>query len=275
MSESLLKRQVIPLSLTFLVCAVLIFLLWGEIHVLNHFTTTDILLSVRWYDVLVGFTIYIKTSIDFAIFIGRLMSRHDSWKSRIAIEVGTAIGNAAGTMIILLIWCFFKEIRWLLALMVLVAALVLFKLAEDSLEHVLEDGVGFPQVRRMAQWMKRWLGRGNKMVAPVLKYLLPHMEADNKPYPSLRALFLASLTIPFILGLDDFAGYVPLFSVVNVFGFSIGVFAGHMILNLLLYISPERTIRVVKNSIISLLGGIAFIGLGIWGLFEVIHLIGV
>lgn len=274
MSESLLKRQVLPLALTVVVFGVLVALLWGEIHLLNRFTATDILLQIHWIDVLVGLTIYLKTSIDFAIFIGRLMSKNTSWKSRIAIEVGTAIGNAAGTMLILLVWTFFKEIRWLLALMVFIAALVLFKMAEDSLEHVTDEGIGFPMFKRFARGMEKGLGRFNRLVAPVLKYILPHMEANDKPYPSIKALFLASLTIPFILGLDDFAGYVPLFSIVNVFGFAIGVFGGHMVLNLLLYLSPERTIRIVKNSLISFIGSIAFVGLGLWGLYEVIHIIG-
>jgi len=49
-------------------------------------------------------------------------------------------------------------------------------------------------------------------------------------------LCVFSFTVPFILGLDDFAGYVPLFDLINVFGFAIGVFSGHMFLNIMLYI---------------------------------------
>ena len=75
------------------------------------------------------------------------------------------------------------------------------------------------------------------------------------------------------MGLDDFAGYVPVFNVVNVFGFSIGVVVGHMLLNILLYLSPATTIRVVKNPVISFVGSLAFIGLAIWGIVEVVHLL--
>jgi hypothetical protein len=82
-----------------------------------------------------------------------------------------------------------------------------------------------------------------------------------------------SFTVPFILGLDDFAGYVPLFNVVNVFGFAIGVFLGHMVLNIFLYLSPKRTIQAVKNPIISLVGSIAFVLLAGWGLFEAYKLL--
>ena len=82
------------------------------------------------------------------------------------------------------------------------------------------------------------------------------------------------VTLHIILGLDDFAGYVPLFSVVSVFGFAIGVFAGHTILNILLYISPDHTTRLVKNPVFALAGSAAFVMLGAWGIVEVVKLIG-
>jgi hypothetical protein len=47
-----------------------------------------------------------------------------------------------------------------------------------------------------------------------------------------------------------------------------------MILNALLYISPERTIKAVKNPIISFLGSIAFVALAVWGFVEVVRIIG-
>ncbi len=274
MQESLFKRQILPLTLTVVVCAVLVGVLWLEIFGLNQLTATDIVLHIRWVDVVVGLTIYLKTSIDFAIFIGRLMEKNTDWKSRIAIEVGTALGNALGTMAILLVWTFFKEIRWLLALMVLIAALVLFKMAEDSLEHVTGDGASASPLKRFAHALETGLGRFNALVAPVLKFILPNLKATKEGSLRFWPLFLTSFTIPFILGLDDFAGYVPLFNVVNVLGFGTGVFLGHMVLNLFLYLSPSRTIKLVKNSIISFIGSIAFIGLGVWGLYEVIRIIG-
>ena len=87
-------------------------------------------------------------------------------------------------------------------------------------------------------------------------------------------LFAFSFSIPFILGLDDFAGYVPLFNVVNVFGFAIGVFLGHTLLNIFLFISPSHTITAVKNEYVSFVGTLAFIMLAFYGLFEVIRIVG-
>ena len=86
---------------------------------------------------------------------------------------------------------------------------------------------------------------------------------------AIWGLLASSFTIPFILGLDDFAGYVPVFDIVNVFGFSIGVIVGHMILNIFLFISPKNTIKAVKNPVVSILGSVAFVALALWGFYEV------
>ena len=274
MPQQILKNQILPLALTVIVAGVLTVLLYIEIVFLNRLTPSDIVLQVRWYDVAIGMTIYLKTAIDFAIYIGHLMDKNPGWKSRIAIEIGTAVGNAAGTMGILLVWTFFKEVRWLLALMVLLASLVLFKLAEDSLEHAKREEVSPSFFAKLVHAFERMLNRFNRLIAPALKYVIPHFGLKDGAGLKFWPLFAMSFTVPFILGLDDFAGYVPLFTIVNVFGFGIGVFAGHMILNAFLYVSPDRTIKAVKNPVIAFLGALAFIGLGIWGLIEVGRIIG-
>lgn len=274
-SEPFIKRQVIPLALTFAICGVLALLLYGEISLLNRFISEDIVLTIRWFDIIVGLAIYLKTSIDFAIYIGHLMTANRGWKARIAIELGTAIGNAAGTMAILAVWAFFKEVRWLLALMIFVAGLVLIHLAEESLEHAKIQDRKYPDwFRKTVSAFEKALDRVNKWIAPVLRYIVPHMSVSSERSFPFWKLFVFSFTVPFLLGLDDFAGYVPVFTIVNVFGFAVGVFAGHMVLNILLYLSPARTIRMVKNPVISFLGSVAFVILAVWGFIEVIRLIG-
>lgn len=269
-----LRDQAIALSLTVVTCALMIVILWLEILALNAFTGEKILLHVRISDILVGLTIYLKTSIDFAIFIGRLMDKNPGLKGRIGIEIGTALGNAMGTFAILLIWAFFKEVNWLLALMIVIAALVLVRLAQDSLDHVDTKNPRYPK------WFKvftigfdKILTSANKVFEPLLSKILPSHSLKVSKQKSFFALLAMSFTVPFILGLDDFAGYVPLFNIINVFGFAIGVFVGHMILNIFLYISPARTIKAVKNPIIALIGSIAFILLAIWGFIEAYKLL--
>ena len=82
-----------------------------------------------------------------------------------------------------------------------------------------------------------------------------------------------AFTVPFVLGLDDFAGYVPVFNIVNVFGFIVGVLLGHMILNIALYVSPRRTIATIENPVIAFVGGVAFVLLAGWGFVEAFRLI--
>ena len=153
------------------------------------------------------------------------------------------------------------------------ASLVLFKMAEGGLEHAKIEDRHFPRwFQRFVDLFEKYLDRLNRTIAPVLSRIMPEMTMRSTKRATFWSLLSLSFTIPFILGLDDFAGYVPLFSVVNVFGFSVGVFVGHMILNALLYLSPARTIKVVKNPVISLIGSFVFVGLGIWGLSEVVRL---
>lgn len=268
------QRQILPVSLTLVICAALTAILYIQILVLNRFTEDDILLQLRWGDVLIGLTVYLKTSVDFAIFIGNLMHANSGWKNRISIEFGTALGNALGTMIILAVWVLFKEVDWLLALMIIVAGFVLIKLAEDGLEHAMHSDREYPRFfKRMVRVTELTLQNINKTTRPVLKRILPEMSMKAEPRNGFFALLAFSFMVPFILGLDDFAGYVPLFSVINIFGFAVGVFIAHAVLNMFLFLSPERTIKIVKNPIISFVGSLAFVGIAVWGFYEAYHII--
>ena len=272
--KQILVNQIFPIFLTGIVFAVLCGLLWLEIHILNMFTATDISVGLRLGDVIIGMTVYLKTAIDFAMFIGQLMDKNPGTKGRIGIEIGTAVGNAAGTMAILLLWTFFKEVNWLLALMVILAGLVLIRLAQDSLDHTIEQKHIYPNwFKGVIEALDRALKLIDKVTGPVLDRIVPSHKLKVSKQKTFWGLFALAFTVPFILGLDDFAGYVPLFNVVNVFGFGVGVFLGHMVLNIALYISPKRTIRTVKNPIVSFVGSVAFVILAGWGFYEAFRLL--
>ena len=260
-------QQIVPLVLTVVILAVLTVILYAFIFLIDAFHFGEnIVLIARPVDVMVGLTIYLKTSIDFAIFMGRLMSANPGWKNRIALEIGTALGNALGTLVVIAIWIIFKEVELLLALMVFLAALVLFELAHGGLEHFASWEGGTTFKRYTYLFLHHSLDIILKFIDPVLRRIMPDLSAKMQGKASLnwKQLFMFSMSIPFILGLDDFAGYVPLFSVINVYGFAIGVFLGHTILNIALFISPSRTIVAVKNEYVSFLGTLAFIGLALY-----------
>lgn len=271
---TLFQRQFLPISLTLVVCALMIALIYGEIHILNRFTGHDIGTIVRWPDILIGLTVYLKTSIDFALFMGNLMHENTGWRNRISIEIGTALGNALGTMAVLFVWVIFKEFEWLLALMVLLAAIVLFKLAEDGLVHAVRSDREYPFFfREIVHGVEVFLRHINWFTRPIVRIIMPNISLNSGPRGGFWPLFFFSITIPFVLGLDDFAGYVPLFSLINVFSFTIGAFVAHALLNMFLYLSPDRTTRIVRNPIISFIGSLAFIGLAAWGIYEVLRIL--
>lgn len=266
--------QALPLALTAVVFFVLFLSLYLLILLLNRFALgAPIAMELRWPDVLFGMTIYLKTSVDFAIFIGNLMRANPGYKSRVAVEIGTAVGNAAGTLVILVLWNYFKELDWLLAAMVFLASLVLLRLAQDGLEHAQQRaGVG-SVAGRLADVLDRSLGAINKTIDPFLSKIVPHTSFSQAAALKFWPLFAFAFTVPFVLGLDDFAGYVPLFSIVNIFGFATGVFLGHMVLNALLYLSPNQTIKTVTNSWVALIGSMVFVGLAVYGFSEVVKII--
>ncbi|HSW47782.1 MAG TPA: hypothetical protein VLG67_01765, partial [Candidatus Saccharimonadales bacterium] len=68
------KTPLVPLGLTTVTAGFFIFLVYLEIILLNKVTPENIYLKIQLSDILIGLTIYLKTSVDFAIFIGNLMS---------------------------------------------------------------------------------------------------------------------------------------------------------------------------------------------------------
>lgn len=264
-----MKSQTLPIVLTVLSFFGLGVILFLFLHILNLFPLqSKIVLTLHPLDILVGLTIYIKTAIDFALFIGTLMHRHPGVKNRIAIELGTSLGNGIGTLLILAVWIFFKEVPVLLTIMVFLASLVLLRMAEDGLaEYLLTNAHG--SINNFLTASKRILFSINKIFDPLLGKLLPRYSQKEKTHATFWSLFVFAVTIPFLLGLDDFAGYIPLFSIINVFGFAIGVFLGHMLLTASLFAFPEKTAQFVRQPIILVFGSFVFVGLSLWGLVEV------
>lgn len=272
--KSIFKEQGIPLVLTVITFIGLSTILYSFIHLLNLLPSTEKIEPVlRKRDILIGLTIYLKTSIDFAIFMGNLMKSNPGWKKRIAIELGTGLGHATGTLIILLIWNFLREVPILMAIMIFIASLVLLRMAEESIGEFLETQAHRKHIYRITSLLHAQLTFVNKLFKPISGKLIPNASITNIKTLSFFNLFIFAVTIPFILGLDDFAGYIPVFSIINVFGFAVGVFLGHVVLNLGLFLSPKTTINVVKTPFVLIFGGGAFVAIALWGFYEIIRIL--
>lgn len=263
--------QTIPLLLTALTFIFLVFVLFVFVSSLNLFLpSSKITFQIKTQDILVGLLIYLKTSIDFAIFIGNLMRQNQSIKDRIAIETGTALGNTLGTLAVLGIWAFFKEIPLLMSFMIIIASLVLLGMASESLNELLTHSLPFKTIFIL---FNLFLAKINLTIEKFLGKIIPDVKITQVKSLHFIPLVMFSFTIPFILGLDDFAGYIPLFSIINVFGFSIGIFLGHMLLNIALFLNPKKTIAIVRHPLILFIGFFAFIFIAIFGFIESFKLI--
>src|ERR1035437_2587571 len=267
-------EQLVPIILTVITFLVLSTLLYGFLLFLNSFLLQNqVILDFRKRDVLIGIAVYLKTAIDFAIFIGNLMRTNPGWKKRIAIELGTAVGNAFGTFLVLTVWIFFKQIPILMAGMIFIASIILLRMAQESLQEFLKQKKSFIKMRMPVYLLQDQLNFINKIFRPILGFFVPDLKLTRAKKLSFANLIVFSFTIPFVLGLDDFAGYISLFSIINVFGFALGVLLGHMLLNIGLFTFPKKTVQVVTHPFVLIGGGFAFIALGLWGFIETAKLL--
>ena len=272
--KKILIEQLVPIILTVFTFLVLSTLLYGLLLFLNSFLLQNqVILDFRKRDVLIGIAVYLKTAIDFAIFIGNLMRTNPGWKKRIAIELGTAIGNAFGTFLVLAVWIFFKQIPILMAIMIFIASIILLRMAQESLQEFLKQKKSFIKMRMPVYLLQSQLNFINKIFRPILGFFVPDLKLTRAKKLSFANLIVFSFTIPFVLGLDDFAGYISLFSIINVFGFALGVLLGHMFLNIGLFVYPKKTVQIVTHPFVLIGGGFAFIALGLWGFIETAKLL--
>lgn len=260
--ESVWYSQVIPLSLAFVSMAVFLVILGLNAHLLNKvFPVEPIKFVFRPLDLALGLYLYIKTSVDFAVFIGSMMVANRGWKNRVAVEWGTSLGNFAGTILILWIWVMFRSIGPIFeGLIVLIASFVLLELAAGSMERL-----------KAARWDKaggfrEWFYKGAKNLLIIRRYTavflgwMPDVEGAmaGKKLPNFRALLLYSFTIPFILGSDDFASYLSVFNVVNVLSFASGVILGHGLLLAGMFAAPMVVERLMASPSFSALAVTTF-----------------
>ena len=269
-------RKIVPLFFAIVTFLVLSTVLYGILLFLSSLPLNyPIILDFRRREVLIGIAIYLKTAIDFAILMGNLMHTNPGWKKRIAIGLGTAIGNAFGTFSILVIWTLAKEFRILVIVFIFVSSAILLRLAEESFEEFLKQRKSFIKIniRKPVSLLQNQLDFVNRIFRPILKFFVRDLDLTKTKKLSFANLVIFSFTIPFILGFNDFSAYIPLFAYINVFGFTLGILLGHTLLTIGLFAFPKKTIVFVKHPIVLIWGGLAFIGIAVFGFWQVIKIL--
>jgi hypothetical protein len=241
-------------------------------------------------DFALGTTIYLKTAIDFAILMTLYMKSYPGWKNRIAIESGTTLGNTIGTILVIVIWGLLQQFSIVLNIMVFYSAIILIKLASETLAHVGDYSVNpsskYPLLDfiydiifwpldafiKLTMLIIDWTWR--LIESTPLKKIIPDLSISTdarsaKKNVGFWAIFAMTLGVPFALGLDDFAGYIGLLTVVNVLSFSIGVYFGHFVLNTFLFLNPKKTMKVIGHPLVSWIGSLALMFIAFLGLMEV------
>lgn len=264
-------KQVVPVFLTVLTFLLLATILYAILLFLASLQLSyPVILDFRRRELLVGILVYLKTAVDFAILIGSLMHTNPGWKKRIAIGVGTALGNAFGTFVVLVIWTLSKEFKLLTVTLMLLSSVILLRLAEESLELFLKQKKSFLKIniRKPVSLLQGQLDFVNRIFRPILKFFVKDLDLTKTKKLSFANLIIFSFTIPFVLGFNDFSAYIPLFIYINVFGFTLGILLGHMILTIGLFTFPNLTIKVVKHPLVLIWGGVAFMGIAFYGFWQ-------
>lgn len=259
-----MKKQLIPISLSLGLFALFSASTYGILLILNCFMSEPLALTLTIGQFLLGIFIYLKTSVDYALFVGGLMEQNPGIRNRIAMNIGTQIGCFIGVTAIVVIWSFFREIRWLMAILLVIAGMILIGLGDGSQEHF----------ETLPGWAKRPLEGFFNLTRPLVQIFTFFMpESDMSPQAmKWGKLFLVSGIIPFALGADDLAGYMVLLTATNVFSLLLGIYFGDAIIDIALFAKPEWTVAVVKNRWVAYLGALFFIGLGILSITHAIQL---
>lgn len=264
-------RKIVPILFAIFTFFGLATVLYGILLILTSLPLNyPIILDFRRREVLIGIVVYLKTAIDFAILMGNLMHTNPGWKKRVAIGLGTAMGNAFGTFLVLTVWTIAKEFKILIVPFVFISSVVLLRLAEESFEEFLKQKKSFIKIdiRKPVSLLQDQLDFVNRIFRPILKFFVTDLNLKKTKRLSFTNLVVFSFTIPFILGFNDFSAYIPMFAYINVFGFTLGILLGHMLLTIGLFASPKKTVLFVKHPLVLIGGGLAFIAIGLFGFWE-------
>ncbi|MCB9790594.1 hypothetical protein H6764_01080 [Candidatus Nomurabacteria bacterium] len=224
-------------------------------NLINPFSASEIKIVLNLRDIGVGFFLYFLTAMDYAIIVGRMQVSNPGSKSRLIMNVATCVGCFFGVTLILFLWGFAKDITWLITPILIFAGSVMIKLGYEGKEYFETDKNVRPFLRKPTVAILTTLYK----LTRVFTYWMPeigHPKAEKMPAKTLAKW---SFLLPFIIGTDDLIGYMGAMTVYNVFGLLFGIYLADIAIDILIFISPENTKKIVENAYISLFAGYAFL----------------
>jgi hypothetical protein len=259
-----LIAQLIPIITCLILLAVFIALSWYFITaIINPNSVEPIHLRFYVVDVVVGFFLYFVTAIDYALIVGRMQTSNPGSKSRMIMNIFTCIGCFIGVSIVLFLWSFARNIPLLIIPVLIFAGSVMIKLAYEGIEYFEHAKIIPTFLRTITVNLLRFLYYPTRF----LTFWIPDLGSPKVIKMNGLELAKWSLFLPFIIGLDDLLGYMGAMTIYNVFGLLIGIYVADIFIDILIFVSPKFTTKLVESPLLSIVAAFAFIYLG-WKSFS-------
>lgn len=237
--------------------------------IINPHVIKKVIFEVRGEDVMVGFFLHFVTAIDYALIVGRMAVKNPEVKARVIMNVGMAIGCYVGVTLILFLWGFMRDIIWLLIPILVFSGSVMIKLAYEGMEYFEKASY----IHWIIKKGTKWLVTGLYYVTRVFSFWIPELGRPSTGKMSAWRLAKWSLVLPFIIGLDDLVGYMGAMTIYNVFGLLAGIYLADIVIDILIFISPTLTRKIVENAVLSLGATYAFLYLAYKSYGELVRVI--
>lgn len=206
-------------------------------------------------DVAVGFFLYFVTAIDYALIVGRMQNANPGFKQRFVMNVFTCLGCFVGVSLVLFLWGFAKEITLLVIPLLIFAGSVMIKLGYEGHEYFINSKVIPTFLRNTTILVLKLL----YYLTKIFTFWMPELSSPSVKKMSLKNLAKWSFLLPFIIGVDDLIGYMGAMTIYNAYGLLFGIYLADIVIDLLIFISPKFTKKMVENAVLSLLATYAFI----------------
>lgn len=265
-----LLNQLLPIA----ICTVFYIFFIASSHffiadIINPTLVDKISPIFHWTDVLVGFFLYFVTAIDYALIVGRMQNSNPGSKARVIMNIATVMGCYVGVTLVLFLWGFAKEVTWLIVPILIFAGSVMIKLAFEGIDY-FKNSKSLPKFLSMTTM---YLVDALYYLSRAFTFWMPEISKPTVKPMKTSELIKWSFFLPFIIGLDDLIGYMGAMTIYNVFGLLIGIYFADVFIDILIFVSPKFTKKMVESATLSLIATYAFLYLAYKSYSEALVLI--
>jgi hypothetical protein len=189
-------------------------------------------------------------------------------KQRFVMNVFTCLGCFVGVTGVLFLWGFAKEVTGFIVPLLIFAGSVMVKLAYEGHDYFL-NAKTIPKFISQVSW---FILQNLYRVTRVFTFWMPDLGSPAVAKMSLSKLAKWSFFLPFIIGIDDLVGYMGAMTIYNAFSLIVGIYVADIAIDVLIFLSPKLTKKLVENALLSLLAAWAFLYLAYKSYSEVWHL---